>query len=93
MGFPQKYYLCGMSEFSNQLEKKKDRKEKDKVRREKLAGYFFDLSKVTYTVLVVGVLVSILQEKDYMNIPLDVVVLVGIISAVVYARIGNNLLK
>lgn len=82
-----------MSEFSNQLEKKKDRKEKDKVRREKLAGYFFDLSKVTYTVLVVGVLVSILQEKDYMNIPLDVVVLVGIISAVVYARIGNNLLK
>lgn len=82
-----------MNEFSNQLEKKKDRKEKDKVRREKLAGYFFDLSKVTYTVLVVGVLVSILQEKDYMNIPLDVVVLVGIISAVVYARIGNNLLK
>ena len=35
-------------------EEKKERKEKDKTRREKLAGYFFNLSQLTYTALVLG---------------------------------------
>ena len=33
-----------MENFSKQQEEKKEVKEKDKVRREKLAGYFFNLS-------------------------------------------------
>lgn len=31
-----------MSNYSRQQEKREERKEKDKVRREKLAGYYFD---------------------------------------------------
>ena len=43
-----------MGNWSEQQEVRTEVKEKDKVRREKLASLFFDLCKVTYTVLVVG---------------------------------------
>lgn len=82
-----------MSKFSENIEKKEDKKVKDRTRREKLASYFFDLSKVTYTVLVVGLLVSILQEEDYMNIPLNILVVIGVLAAITFAKIGNNLFK
>lgn len=32
----------------------KSRKEREKVRKEKLAGYFFNLSQFTFTALVLG---------------------------------------
>ena len=35
-----------MSKFSENIELKKEVKEKDKVRREKLASYFYDSSKL-----------------------------------------------
>lgn len=37
-----------MENWSEQQEVRKEVKEKDKVRREKLASLFFDLCKVTY---------------------------------------------
>ena len=43
-----------MGNWSEQQEVKKEGKEKDKVRREKLAGYFFDLSKLVFAALVLG---------------------------------------
>ena len=82
-----------MSKFEYSIERKKEEKEKDKVRKEKIASYFFDLSKVTYTVLVVGVLVTIIQNESYLNISLNVGVLIGSVLAILFARIGNNILK
>ena len=43
-----------MGSWSEQQEVKKEVKEKDKVRREKLAGLFFDLAKLSFAGLVVG---------------------------------------
>ena len=43
-----------MSNYSRLQEVKKENKEKDKVRREKLAGLFFDLAKLSFAGLVVG---------------------------------------
>lgn len=39
---------------NNKKEIKKETREKDKVRREKLAGYFFNLSQLTFVALVLG---------------------------------------
>lgn len=43
-----------MGSWSERQEEKREGKEKDKTRREKLAGYFFNLSQLTYTALVLG---------------------------------------
>ena len=56
-----------MGNWSEQQEVRTEVKEKDKVRREKLASLFFDLCKVTYTVLVVGLLVTLFQNELYTN--------------------------
>lgn len=43
-----------MGNWSVQQEAKKEVKEKDKVRREKLAGFFFNLAQLTFAGLVLG---------------------------------------
>ena len=67
-----------MGNWSEQQEEKKEIKEKDKVRREKLAGYFFDLSKLSFAGLVIGGMVSIKPDSVdysmdiYIGLPSDV---------------------
>lgn len=82
-----------MSNFVKNIEQKKERREKDKTRKDKLSSYFFDLSKVTYTVMVVGLFAFIIQNETYKNISLNVGVFIGIGFAILFARIGNNILK
>lgn len=82
-----------MGNWSEQQNVKKERKEKDKIRKEKLAAYFLDLSKITYTVLVIGLVVTLFQNEQYKNFLLDGLVLIGSIIAFVFAKIGNNILK
>ena len=53
-----------MGSWSEQQEVKKEVKEKDKVRREKLAGLFFDLAKLSFAGLVVGGIVSMKPDVD-----------------------------
>ena len=43
-----------MGNWERQQEEKQSGRERDKVRREKLAGYFFDLSKLIFAALVLG---------------------------------------
>lgn len=82
-----------MGNWSERQEVKKETREKDKVRREKLSSFFFDLSKITYTVLVVGLLVTLFQNELYTNHLMTALVVVGIIVAFEFAKIGNNILK
>jgi uncharacterized membrane protein len=82
-----------MGSWSEQQDIKKESKEKDKVRKEKLATYFLDLSKITYTVLVIGLVITLFQNEQYKNFLLDGLVLIGSIIAFVFAKIGNNILK
>lgn len=80
-----------MSNWSEQQEVKKEAKEKDKVRREKLAGLFFDLAKLSFAGLVIGGIVSM---KPDMNITLDIYrVIIGGFSTIIFIRIGNAILK
>ena len=83
-----------MGNWSEQQEVRKEVKEKDKVRREKLASLFFDLCKVTYIVLVVGLPVTLFQNELYTNyLMIALVVVVGVLVAFEFAKIGNNILK
>ncbi|RHO74199.1 hypothetical protein DW083_03795 [Parabacteroides sp. AF48-14] len=80
-----------MSNWEKQQEEKQSGKEKDKVRREKLAGYFFDLSKLTFASLVLGgiapLYANILNEVDWVTI------LLGVFSSYIFAFFANRILK
>lgn len=82
-----------MGSRSEKQEVKKEAKEKDKVRREKLAGFFFNLAQVSFTVLSLGLAITLVKEELYDNILLIVLVSMGIILTVLFAKIGNNILR
>ena len=80
-----------MGNWSEQQEAKKEVKEKDKVRRETLGKFFFDLAKLAFA----GLFVS-------WNTPLSAnvnnsvawsVLVGGVMFTVVFAMIGNKILK
>lgn len=66
--------------------------QKDKTRKEKLAGYFFDLSKLSFAGLVIGGLVSI--KSDNADHAIDIYrVIVGCLLTVLSAIMANLILK
>ena len=80
-----------MGKFMIQQEIKKEVKEKDKVRREKLASYFYDSSKLILAGVVIGGLTPI-----YTNNMNDVnwgVIWIGSVATILLAWIGNKILK
>lgn len=80
-----------MGNWSEKQEERKETKERDRTRREKLAGYFFDLSKLSFAGLVIGGIVSINPEMEtFLNVYR---VIIGGLSTAVLAFIGNKFLK
>lgn len=82
-----------MGNFSKMQEEKTERKEKDKTRREKLAGFFFNLAQVSFTILSLGLSITLVKEELYDNIILLVLVSMGVVLTVLFAKIGNNILR
>lgn len=80
------------STWSEQQKAKTEVKEQNKVRKEKLAGLFFDLAKLTYTALVLGAIVLLFQS-DEMTLKLSLMLAFGVILAFAWGEIGNNILK
>ena len=56
-----------MGSWSEQQEAKKDGKEKEKVSRETLGKYFYDLSKLSFTALFLGGGVSLVLDFQNIN--------------------------
>ena len=82
-----------MGKGSEQQEVRKEVKERGKLSCEKVGSLFFDLSKVSYTVLVVGLPVTLFQNELYTNYLMIALVVVGVLVAFEFAKIGNNILK
>lgn len=80
------------STWSERQKVKADAKEKDKVRKEKLASFFFTLAQLTYTALVLGGIVLFFQG-NVLSLKLIIMLLFGGILAFAWAKTGNNLLK
>lgn len=96
--FPNKRGFCTfveivvyMGNWSVQQEAKKEVKEKDKVRREKLAGFFFNLAQLTFAGLVLGGITPI-----YANVEAGInwyVLTAGSVWTIMLAKVGNTILK
>lgn len=66
-------------------------KEKDKVKREKLAGYFFDASKLILAGIVIGGITPLYSDNTKeINL---YVILTGTLATILLAWIANKILK
>ena len=80
-----------MGNWSQQQDWKKEAKEKVKVRKEKLASYFLNLSQLTFVALVLGGITPL-----YTHIDTEInwyVLVAGVLLTVILATIGNKILK
>ena len=68
-----------------------ERQERNRTRREKLAGYFFDISKLIFAGLVIGGLTPLLRE-DYGSMSWAVIVS-GAAATCIFAVFANRILK
>lgn len=80
-----------MGNFIKQQEERKDAKERDRLRRDKIAGYFFNLSQLTFVALVLGTITPIYTNNEYgIN---WYVLSVSLALTIVLANIGSKILK
>lgn len=82
-----------MGNWSKIQEERKEYKEKDKTRRECLAKYLYDLSKITFTGLVIGGIASLYSDTPMNSYYRIYVILAGILLAYMFAWLGNRILK
>lgn len=80
--------------MSNRIEQKKSStevKDRTKVRKEKLAGFFFDLAKLTFAALVLGGLSPIISNNaqgiNWISI------IAGSLATYFFASFANRILK
>lgn len=80
-----------MGNWNEEQEKQRETREKKKSYREKIGGYFLDLSKLSFAGLVIGGLISInlanISVKDIFTVTF------GLCVTVFLGRIGNNFIK
>lgn len=68
--------------------------ELEKIRKEKLAEFFFNLSNTTVGSTVVGVIVSFVMDlKEELALNIIVLLIFGTILSIVLANIGHSFLK
>lgn len=70
---------------------KDEMKKRDATRREKLAGYFFDLSKLIFAGMVIGLILPLLSDTE--NAKMWIIAVFGIILTTLSALLANKILK
>ena len=75
-----------MSNWSEQQEAKKEGKEKDKIRRETLGKFFFDLSKLVFTAMALVGGVSLIIDESH--IKQGALLVIGMLLTYILASIG-----
>lgn len=79
-----------MGKFAERQEALQEAKEWHKVRREKLAGYFFDISKLSFAGLVISLLPLF---SDFENQTIRIVISFGLVLTISSALLANKILK
>ena len=80
-----------MGNFAKQQEEHKEAKEREKLSRETLGKFFYDLAKIAFTALVVGSIVSVVTEqKKFEHLLLTVI---GIITTCLLSFLGYKIIK
>lgn len=83
--------IFAMGKFKEQQETKKEVKERYQSRRENLGKFFFDLAKLTFAAIVLTEIIvlktDILSSNDW------AILLFGCLFTLIFALIGNKILK
>lgn len=80
-----------MGNWVKHQEFKKENREKEKIRQEKLAGYFFDISKLSFAGLVIGIVLPLFSNVE--DLKIWSAVILGIILTILAASLANKILK
>ena len=80
-----------MGKWEKQQEVIKESKEKEKISRETLGKFFYDLAKTSFTIMVAGSAVSFFTNKE--QTPYWLLLLVGVFVTIVFASIGYTIIK
>ena len=78
------------------LQRQKDKREKEKTRRELLGKLFLDFAKLFFAEFVLGGLSPLFQgeaEGEVSVLGIFIVVTLGVSVTIVFAYIGNKILK
>lgn len=79
-----------MRKFTERKEVQKASAEMKKLKKETMAKYFYDLSKLTFAAMVLGGIISFFQGTE---MKWGYVIILGLIVVFMLARVGNNILK
>lgn len=80
-----------MSKLDEVFKPREQLRKRNETRRKKLAGYFFDLSKLTFAGLVIGGVTPLFKdETDGIG---WVTTLLGIVSTYIFAFFANRIIK
>lgn len=80
-----------MGKFAEQQKMKDEAKENDRLTRESLGKFFYDLAKVTFTAMVVGSTIAWISDatKDYHW----KLLVIGVVTTVLLTYIGYKIIK
>ncbi|MDN0052176.1 hypothetical protein QVN91_04185 [Bacteroides caecigallinarum] len=80
-----------MGNFEETRKAKEEVRKKNDVRKEKIAGYFFDLSKLSFAGMVIGGITPLFTNTD--NEVNYFTSLIGLVSTYIFAFTANRILK
>ena len=80
-----------MGNWEKQLEVRKESKEKEKLSREILGKYFYDLSKLSFAAMVLGVVVPWFSEKS--NFDYLILLVIGLLTTAFWGFFGYKIIK
>lgn len=80
-----------MGNFSNQQKAKEEAKENEKVSRETLGKYFYDLAKVSFTAMVIGGAVAWISDSNRSDS--ITLLLLGTITTIALTYTGYKIIK
>ena len=80
-----------MGNFSNQQKAKEEAKEQEKTEKEILGKYFYDLSKLSFTALFLGVGATLVT--DFGDVNRWMLITFGAFSSFILAYIGYKIIK
>lgn len=66
------------------------KEEKDRLRKDKIASFYLDLAKLTFAAAVLGGMTPLLSKNSLLD---WLTVLFGVVVTIVFAFIGNKILK
>lgn len=80
-----------MRNFEETRKAKEEVRKKNDVRKEKIAGYFFDLSKLSFAGMVIGGITPLFTNTD--NEVNYFTSLIGLVSTYIFSFTANRILK